>query len=106
MLGIEIVTDGLRRAKALRLRARMPAPPLRGRFFELDHEHPARRMPGLRCWPAQTCRGSAEVQKIRVAHLEEPGAHAFELEWLEAYGAHARACNVNRAHYGEDIGET
>src|ERR1700733_9880130 len=66
----------------------MPAPPFNARLIELVHEHLARPMPELILGPAQARCGATEAQKIRVAHLAERGAHCFESEWLESYGAH------------------
>jgi hypothetical protein len=67
---------------------RMPPPPLRASLVELVHEHLAWRMPELVTRSAQTRRGPAEAQKIRVAHLAKPGAHIVELERLESDGTH------------------
>jgi hypothetical protein len=61
----------------------IPAPPLGPRFFQLIHEHLARRIPELIGRPTQSGCCSAEAHKIRVAHLMEAGAHCFELERLE-----------------------
>jgi|BogFormECP03_OM2_1039629.scaffolds.fasta_scaffold10502_1 hypothetical protein len=67
----------------------MPAPLFIARLLELVHEHLAWRMTELFPRPAQTRRSAAEAQKIRVAHLAEPGAQFFELEWLESCGDHS-----------------
>jgi hypothetical protein len=66
----------------------MSAPPFRARFLELIHEQLARWMPELLFQPTKARSRAAVPQKIRVAHLAEPGAHVVELEWLDAYGAH------------------